>query len=264
MATVASSWSRATPARRWPRRPRKAALTLLDAGPAPAGAMPVVVGNGFGGVLFHEMTGHGLEADHIQKGASVYAGKLGEDIAPPFLRAYDDGRLPGEWGTEGIDDEGTPTQATALIHEGRVTSYLYDLHAGAQGRRRLDRQRPPRVVSPPADPADDQHLHRAGRGDARGADRGGRARLLRGFVRRRPGRPDDRRLRLRRLGGLPDRGRQGDHAVSRRDPDRQLPDRAAQDRRRRRRLRDQDRLLRQGRPAGAGRRRPGTRPDRAR
>ena len=108
-------------------RAARAALTLLDAGPAPAGAMPVVVGNGFGGVLFHEMTGHGLEADHIQKGASVYAGKLGKDIAPAFLRAYDDGRLPGEWGTEGIDDEGTPTQATAVIHEGRVTGYLYDL-----------------------------------------------------------------------------------------------------------------------------------------
>ena len=108
-------------------RAARAALTLLDAGPAPAGAMPVVVGNGFGGVLFHEMTGHGLEADHIQKGASVYTGKLGEDIAPAFLRAYDDGRLPGEWGTEGIDDEGTPTRATAVIHEGRVTSYLYDL-----------------------------------------------------------------------------------------------------------------------------------------
>ena len=108
-------------------RAARAALTLLDASPAPAGAMPVVVGNGFGGVLFHEMTGHGLEADHIQKGASVYVGKLGKDIAPAFLRAYDDGRLPGEWGTEGIDDEGTPTQATAVIHEGRVTAYLYDL-----------------------------------------------------------------------------------------------------------------------------------------
>jgi TldD protein len=103
------------------------ALTLLDADPAPAGAMPVVVGGGFGGVLFHEMTGHGLEADHVQKGASVYAGKLEEQVAPTHLDAYDDGRLPGEWGTDGIDDEGTPTQTTALIHEGRITAYLYDL-----------------------------------------------------------------------------------------------------------------------------------------
>ena len=70
--------------------------------------MPVVVGGGFGGVLFHEMTGHGLEADHVQKGASVYAGKLGEQLAQPLLTAYDDGRLPNEWGTDAIDDEGTP------------------------------------------------------------------------------------------------------------------------------------------------------------
>jgi TldD protein len=102
------------------------ALTLLDAGPAPAGSMPVVVGGGFGGVLFHEMTGHGLEADHIQKDASVYAGKLGERVAEPLLSAYDDGRLPGEWGTDAIDDEGTPTQKTLVLEEGRVASFLYD------------------------------------------------------------------------------------------------------------------------------------------
>jgi TldD protein len=108
-------------------RAARIALTLLDADPAPAGAMPVVVGGGFGGVLFHEMTGHGLEADHIQKGASVYVGKLGERVAETHLDAYDDGRLPGEWGTNGIDDEGTPTQRTAVIHQGRITSYLYDL-----------------------------------------------------------------------------------------------------------------------------------------
>ena len=89
------------------------ALTLLDAGPAPSGSMPVVVGGGFGGVLFHEMTGHGLEADHIQKGASVYVGKLGEQVAQPLLNAYDDGRLPGEWGTDAIDDEGAPTPEDA-------------------------------------------------------------------------------------------------------------------------------------------------------
>jgi TldD protein len=102
------------------------ALTLLDAAPAPAGSMPVVVGGGFGGVLFHEMTGHGLEADHVQKGASVYAGKLGEQVAQPLLSAYDDGRLPGEWGSDAIDDEGTPTQKTRLIEDGRLVSFLYD------------------------------------------------------------------------------------------------------------------------------------------
>jgi TldD protein len=102
------------------------ALTLLDAGPAPSGSMPVVVGGGFGGVLFHEMTGHGLEADHIQKGASVYVGKLGESVAQPLLNAYDDGRLPGEWGSDGIDDEGAPTQKTQVIEDGRLISYLYD------------------------------------------------------------------------------------------------------------------------------------------
>jgi TldD protein len=105
----------------------RVALTLLDADPAPAGAMPVVVGGGFGGVLFHEMTGHGLEADHIQKGASVYAGKLGDQVAAPTLEAFDDGRLPGEWGTDAIDDEGTPCRRTPVIEEGRITAYLYDL-----------------------------------------------------------------------------------------------------------------------------------------
>ncbi|MGH2925563.1 MAG: TldD/PmbA family protein [Solirubrobacterales bacterium] len=105
----------------------RVALTLLDADPAPAGAMPVVVGGGFGGVLFHEMTGHGLEADHVQKGASVYAGKLGDQVAAPTLEAFDDGRLPGEWGTDAIDDEGTPCRRTPVIEEGRITAYLYDL-----------------------------------------------------------------------------------------------------------------------------------------
>src|SRR4029077_335999 len=102
------------------------ALTLLDAGPAPAGSLPGVVGGGSAGVLFHERTGHGLEADHIKKGASVYAGKLGEQVAEPLLSAYDDGRMPGEWGSDAIDDEGTPTQKTLVVDEGRVSSYLYD------------------------------------------------------------------------------------------------------------------------------------------
>ena len=109
------------------------ALTLLEAGPAPTGSMPVVVGGGFGGVLFHEMTGHGLEADHVQKGASVYAGRLGEAVAQPLLTAYDDGRLPGEWGSDAIDDEGAPTQKTKVIEDGKLVSFLYD-------RRSADRE----------------------------------------------------------------------------------------------------------------------------
>jgi TldD protein len=132
------------------------ALTLLDAVPAPSGSMPVLVGGGFGGVLFHEMTGHGLEADHIQKGASVYVGKLGERVAEPLLNAYDDGRLAGEWGSDAIDDEGQPTQKTQVIEDGRITSYLYDHltaeRAGAvstgNGRRESFRHLPiPRMTN---------------------------------------------------------------------------------------------------------------------
>jgi TldD protein len=103
------------------------ALTMLTARDAPTGRLPVVVGNGFGGVLLHEAVGHGLEADAVQKRASVYAGKLGEALAEPFVTAYDDGRRTGEWGSDGVDDEGTPTRRTTVIEEGRLTSYLYDL-----------------------------------------------------------------------------------------------------------------------------------------
>jgi TldD protein len=139
------------------------ALTLLDAGPAPTGSMPVVVGGGFGGVLFHEMTGHGLEADHIHKGASVYAGKLGESVAQPHLSAYDDGRMPGEWGSDAIDDEGTPTQKTRVIEDGRLIGFLYDRQGAARdgvastgnGRRESFRHLPlPRMTNTYIAPGD--------------------------------------------------------------------------------------------------------------
>jgi TldD protein len=110
------------------------ALTMLDAAAAPAGPMAVVVGNGFGGVLFHEATGHGLESDAVQKGASVYSGRVGEKLAPGIVTAYDDGLMPGEWGTNGIDDEGTPCQSTCVIENGELRGYLYDLRrAGKDG-----------------------------------------------------------------------------------------------------------------------------------
>ncbi len=141
----------------------KKALTLLGADPAPAGEMTVVVGGGFGGVLFHEMTGHGLEADAVQKGASVYAGKLGEKVAEPLLTAYDDGVMPHEWGTGAIDDEGTPCRRTALIEEGRLTSYLYDrlrarrdrVASTGNGRRASFRDLPiPRMTNTYIEPGD--------------------------------------------------------------------------------------------------------------
>ncbi len=139
------------------------ALTLLDAGPAPTGSMPVVVGGGFGGVLFHEMTGHGLEADHVQKGASVYAGKLGEMVAQPLLSAYDDGRMPGEWGSDAIDDEGAPTQQTRVIEDGRLVGFLHDRQTAARegaaqtgnGRRESFRHLPlPRMTNTYIAPGD--------------------------------------------------------------------------------------------------------------
>ena len=142
----------------------RTALVMLGADPAPAGTMPVVVGDGFGGVLFHEMTGHGVEADHVQKGASVYAGMLGEQVADSRLMAYDDGRLPHEWGTEGTDDEGAPTQKTPVIEGGRLTGLLYDLirarkdgvASTANGRRQSFRHLPiPRMTNTYIAPSDD-------------------------------------------------------------------------------------------------------------
>ena len=132
------------------------ALTMLDSRPAPVGAMPVVMANGFGGTLFHEACGHGLEADAIAKGASIYAGKMGEVVAAPIVSAFDDGSLPNGWGSQAFDDEGVPTQKTLVIERGRLTGYLYDRlrarEAGAaptgNGRRQSFRHVPiPRMTT---------------------------------------------------------------------------------------------------------------------
>ncbi len=139
------------------------ALIMLDAKPAPVGAMPVVLANGFGGTLFHEACGHGLEADAIAKGASIYAGKMGEVVAAPIVSAYDDGALPNGWGSQAFDDEGVPTQKTMVIDEGRLTGYLYDRlrarEAGAEptgnGRRQSFRHVPiPRMTTTYIAPGD--------------------------------------------------------------------------------------------------------------
>ena len=117
------------------RRAAERALTKLTARPAPSGEMPVVVGPGGGGVLFHEACGHGLEADLVAKSASVFAGRIGEQVAAPMVTLVDDGTMAGEWGHYGIDDEGKPAARNVLISEGVLTDYMWDrLRARKQGR----------------------------------------------------------------------------------------------------------------------------------
>ena len=139
------------------------ALVLLDGRPAPTGRAPVVLGNGFGGVLFHEACGHGLEADYVLKKSSVWEGKKGHTVAGDHLHAYDDGVLPGAWGSGGCDDEGVPCQRTTLIEAGVLTGYLTDrLRAGAlslpltgNGRRQDYRSLPyPRMTNTYFGPGD--------------------------------------------------------------------------------------------------------------
>jgi TldD protein len=132
------------------------ALTLLDAVPAPTGRIPVVLRRGAGGVLFHEACGHGLEADHIYKDASVFTGDMGELVASPLVTLVDDGTYAREWGTLSIDDEGHPAQRNVLIEDGVLTEYMWDLlrarkegHASSgNGRRETYKHLPmPRMTN---------------------------------------------------------------------------------------------------------------------
>jgi len=108
------------------RETARVAVTMLNADYAPSGKFPVVIDNGFGGVIFHEACGHSLETTSVAKGASVFAGKLGEQIASSVVTALDDGTMPNEWGSENIDDEGMATKNTTLIQDGILKSYMVD------------------------------------------------------------------------------------------------------------------------------------------
>ena len=92
----------------------------------PSGKMPVIIGNGFGGVIFHEACGHSLEATSVAKGLSVFSGKKGTKIASSIVSAVDDGTILGAWGSGNIDDEGNKTQRNLLIKNGILNSYLVD------------------------------------------------------------------------------------------------------------------------------------------
>ncbi len=112
----------------------KQALVNLDAKPAPAGEMPVILGAGWPGILLHEAVGHGLEGDFNRKGSSVFTDRIGEQVASKGVTVIDDGTLVDRRGSLNIDDEGNPTQKNVLIEDGVLTGYMQDqLNAGLMG-----------------------------------------------------------------------------------------------------------------------------------
>ncbi|SFF63782.1 microcin-processing peptidase 2. Unknown type peptidase. MEROPS family U62 [Fontimonas thermophila] len=102
------------------------ALVQLEAVPAPAGTLTVVLGPGWPGVLLHEAVGHGLEGDFNRRGTSAFSGRIGERVASTLCTIVDDGTLPGRRGSLTLDDEGTPTRCTVLIENGILRGYLQD------------------------------------------------------------------------------------------------------------------------------------------
>ena len=112
------------------------ALLALEAAPAPAGAMTVVLGPGWPGILLHEAVGHGLEGDFNRKGASAFSGRLGQRVASELVTVVDDGTLENRRGSLTVDDEGTPAESTTLIEQGVLKNYMQDkLNARLMGMR---------------------------------------------------------------------------------------------------------------------------------
>lgn len=134
----------------------KIAVNMLDAVNAPAGELPVVIGPAFGGVIFHEACGHGLEADTVLKNASVFKDKVGKKIASDIVTAVDDSTLKYRWGSYKFDGEGFPSSRTVLIKDGILQSYICDLRTSKKlkvkqtgnGRRQSFRHVPiPRMTN---------------------------------------------------------------------------------------------------------------------
>ena len=123
-------------AREVARKAAEKALLMLTAKECPSGKMPVVIGNGWGGVLFHEACGHPLEASAISRGLSCFTGKDGEMIASPLVSAVDDSTIPQAWGSIDIDDEGNPGTKRLLIKDGKLVNYMIDDFNG----RRMNRE----------------------------------------------------------------------------------------------------------------------------
>lgn len=125
------------------REAARIAVTMLDASPCPSGKFPVIIDNEFGGVIFHEACGHGLEATAVAKKHSVFADRLGQQVAPDIVTYIDDGTLKNEWGSINIDDEGELSRKNILIENGILKGYLIDkfnsrrmgMEATGSGRR---------------------------------------------------------------------------------------------------------------------------------
>ncbi len=137
-------------------RAAKRACLMLEADPAPTGRMPVVLSSEAGGTMVHEAVGHGLEADHIDKGVSKYCGRLNGQIAAPQVTVVDDGTLAGKRGSANIDDEGVPTGRTVLVDQGVLVRFINDLKSARKldmdptgnGRRQSYRCKPiPRMTN---------------------------------------------------------------------------------------------------------------------
>ena len=125
-------------------------MLKLRAVAAPAGAMTVVLGPGWPGILLHEAIGHGLEGDFNRKGTSAFAGRLGQRVASELVTVVDDGTIPNRRGSLNVDDEGTPTGRTLLIENGILTGYLQDrLNARLMGMKPTGNGRRESYAHPP-------------------------------------------------------------------------------------------------------------------
>jgi len=137
-------------------RAAERAVLMLSAKPAPAGKMPVILTSSAGGTLIHEAIGHGLEADFIVKGVSVYAGKIGQQVASKLVTVVDDGSFFNKYGAFRFDDEGNPGKRNVVIENGILKGYLTDrfnakilgLPFSGNGRRESFRTKPvPRMTN---------------------------------------------------------------------------------------------------------------------
>ena len=132
------------------RRAVERALLMLEAPPAPAGRMPVIISSEAGGTMIHEAVGHGLEADLAEEGLSVYTDRIGDNIASSLITVVDNATVPGARGSFAFDDEGIPAQNTVLVDRGKLVRYMHsrlsamksDTSSTGNGRRESYRHRP--------------------------------------------------------------------------------------------------------------------------